>query len=419
MTDPFTALRQPVVPIAPDPAFAANLRARLRLALDPKGTHVTTALDSPATTSTVVTSTVVPYLAVAGAGRAIVWYTGAFDAHLRGEPIVMPDGRIGHAELEIAGGFIMLADEYPEIGHIAPTAAGSSVSLHVTVPDVDAAVHRAVAAGAALESEPSDEPYGRAATIRDPFLHRWLIHGPVRGPVREPVGAGGEPRHGDIAYVSLWVPDVHRARRFFGAVLGWRYEPDGSQVEGLSLHHGLWASERSTLFLCIGVSDLYAAVHQVRQAGGTAEEPHEEPYGRISDCVDDQGMRFALCELRAGAGPRLPANGAVHGDLSYVTVETVDSARFRAFFGSVAGWQFTPGRVEDGWAIEDIVPMTGMQGGHAQATVVPMYRVDDIATAVGRVRAAGGTSTDPEPQPYGVTADCTDDQGTHFYLGTL
>jgi predicted enzyme related to lactoylglutathione lyase len=102
-----------------------------------------------------------------------------------------------------------------------------------------------------------------------------------------------------------------------------------------------------------------------------------------------------------------------------VTVETGDSARFRAFFGSVAGWQFTPGRVEDGWAIEDIVPMTGMQGGHAQATVVPMYRVDDIATAVERVRAAGGTSTDPEPQPYGVTADCTDDQGTHFYLGTL
>jgi predicted enzyme related to lactoylglutathione lyase len=48
-----------------------------------------------------------------------------------------------------------------------------------------------------------------------------------------------------------------------------------------------------------------------------------------------------------------------------------------------------------------------------------MYRVDDIAAAVERVRAAGGTSTDPERQPYGVTADCADNQGTHFYLGTL
>jgi uncharacterized protein len=60
-----------------------------------------------------------------------------------------------------------------------------------------------------------------------------------------------------------------------------------------------------------------------------------------------------------------------------------------------------------------------MHGGHARSTVLPMYRVDDIAAAVERVRAAGGTSTDPEQQPYGVTAECTDDQGTRFYLGTL
>ena len=63
--------------------------------------------------------------------------------------------------------------------------------------------------------------------------------------------------------------------------------------------------------------------------------------------------------------------------------------------------------------------MTGMHGGHDVATGVPMYRVDDIATAVERVRAGGGTSTDPERQPYGISAECTDDQGAHFYLGQL
>jgi uncharacterized protein len=47
---------------------------------------------------------------------------------------------------------------------------------------------------------------------------------------------------------------------------------------------------------------------------------------------------------------------------------------------------------------------------------VPMYVVDDIAAAVARVRAAGGSSTDPERQPYGVSATCTDDQGTRFSL---
>jgi uncharacterized glyoxalase superfamily protein PhnB len=410
MADPFAALRQPDVPIAPDPVFAARLLVRVRQVLYPKGEPVTTVVES-----TVVGNTVVPYLAVAGARQAIEWYSDAFGARLRDQPIVMPDGRVGHAELEIAGGLIMLADEDPEIGHVAPTGPGSSVSLHITVGDVDAAVHRVVAAGATLMREPSDEPYGRSATIEDPFGHRWLVHGPVRAPM----GSGGGPHHGDIAYVSLWVPDVESARAFFGSVLGWRYDPAGRQVEGLSMHHGVSAYERSTLFLCIGVADLDAAVDRVRQAGGTAEEPHEEPYGRVSGCVDDQGMQFALFGLDATAGSRVPANGAAHGDPSYITVETVDSSRFRAFFGAVAGWRFAPGRVDDGWGVDGVVPMTGIQGGHSQSTVVPMYRVDDIAAAVERVRSAGGTSTKPEQQPYGVTADCTDNQGTHFYLGTL
>ena len=62
--------------------------------------------------------------------------------------------------------------------------------------------------------------------------------------------------------------------------------------------------------------------------------------------------------------------------------------------------------------------MTGMVGGADQPTVVPMYRVTDVASAVERVRAAGGTATDPERQPYGVTAVCTDDQGTRFHLAS-
>jgi predicted enzyme related to lactoylglutathione lyase len=107
------------------------------------------------------------------------------------------------------------------------------------------------------------------------------------------------------------------------------------------------------------------------------------------------------------------------GDLAYLTFEVSDSARARAFFGSVLGLQFSRGRIEDGWNIASITPMSGLSGGHAQATIVPMYRVDDIRAAVERVRAHGGVATDPSQQPYGVTSDCTDDQGTRFYLGQL
>lgn len=64
--------------------------------------------------------------------------------------------------------------------------------------------------------------------------------------------------------------------------------------------------------------------------------------------------------------------------------------------------------------------MVRVSGGHPAATTVPLYRVDDIAAAVEVVRAAEGTATtDPEPQPYGITATCTDDQGTRFHLGQL
>jgi predicted enzyme related to lactoylglutathione lyase len=79
--------------------------------------------------------------------------------------------------------------------------------------------------------------------------------------------------------------------------------------------------------------------------------------------------------------------------------------------------QFSPGRVSDGWNVAEVVPMSGLSGGHQRATLVPMFRVDDIAAAVERVRAQGGEATDPDVQPYGVTSTCKDDQGLPFYLG--
>jgi uncharacterized glyoxalase superfamily protein PhnB len=407
MADPLDVLRQPLAPLAPDPTFAARLRAQIERALarTRKGAVMRTATLEPVTHAGVV-----PYIAVADARRAIEWYVDALGARRRGDPIVMPDGRIGHAELEIAGGVVMLSDAHPEIGVVAPDPVGGvAVTLHAEVADVDPVIRRAVGAGAVLEREPADHPYGRNAVLRDPFGHRWMLTSP-------PAPVALNPRHGDLGYVSLWVPDVDRARAFYGRVLGWRYE--GHQVQGLSLHHGLWGGEQhNTLFLCMTVDDLDGAVARVRAAGGTAEDPHQEPYGLLSLCVDDQGMRFALFEPPPGPAGKGPENGARHGDLSYVTLEVADSARFRAFFGAVLGWRFHPGRVDDGWGVDDVVPMIGLQGGHAEATGVPMYRVDDIDDAVARVRSAGGTATDPERQPYGITSTCVDDQGTRFYLG--
>ncbi len=119
---------------------------------------------------------VIPYLHVKGAARAIDFYVQAFGATevLR---LSEPDGRIGHAEIQIGGARIMLADEFPEHGILGPQSlGGTSVGIHLTVPDVDALAGRAVAAGARLPKPIRDEFYGeRAGKLEDPFGHVWHV----------------------------------------------------------------------------------------------------------------------------------------------------------------------------------------------------------------------------------------------------
>jgi len=78
-----------------------------------------------------------------------------------------------------------------------------------------------------------------------------------------------------------------------------------------------------------------------------------------------------------------------------------DSTVVRAFYGTVLGRHFNPGRIEDGWGPDGVVPMTGLSAGHERATVVPMYRVDDIHVAVARVRGPGVRPPFPKDSPTG------------------
>ena len=117
-----------------------------------------------------------PYLIVDGADRALSWYSLAFGARelMR---LKAPEGRVGHAEMEIGDSRIMLADEAPEHDAKAPGAfGGSPVSLHLYVPDVDTTIAKAVAIGAEVKSQPEDKFYGdRMGSLLDPFGHTWHI----------------------------------------------------------------------------------------------------------------------------------------------------------------------------------------------------------------------------------------------------
>lgn len=226
-------------------------------------------------------------------------------------------------------------------------------------------------------------------------------------------------RQGDVGYAWLSVPDVERAEAFYGAVLGWSFEPgsdpQGRQVAGRLPHLGLHGGEQHpTLHCCYAVADIDAAVARVREAGGRASDPVDTPHGLSSDCTDDDGTVFALYEPPQGIGTGDALAGGP-GDLVYTTFEVLDSARTRAFYGAVLGWEFTAGGVEDGWQIAG--GAGGLQGGHARATTLPMWQVADNAAAVAAVRAAGGTAGEPQTRPYGIETECTDDQGSRFYLG--
>jgi len=428
VTDPFDALRAPVTPATPDPAFAARLRARLERALDlPRGVAVTgtATLTETRPSTPAPAGAAIPYLAVRGARRALDWYAEVFDAERVGEPIVMPDGRVGHAELSLSGGALYLAEEHPEIGVVAPAQDAAAVSLVLAVPDVDATLARARGAGGRVTREPYEGYGSRNATVVDPFGHRWMLQTPL-APAPAPAPETARPRHGDIGYASLWVPDAARAARFYADVLGWTYRPEqegrSRRVHAGTPALGIWADDASTLFCCYAVEDVPAALQRVRDAGGEADEPTREPYGLVAMCTDDQGVRFAVYEPPGGvADADAPGSSGPsevsQGDLVYVTYDLGDSARTRAFYSTVLGWRFTPGHVEDGWNVEGVRPMAGLHGGQARTTAVPMWAVDDVEAAVRRVREAGGTATAPERQPYGVTSECTDDQGVRFYLG--
>jgi predicted enzyme related to lactoylglutathione lyase len=226
---------------------------------------------------------------------------------------------------------------------------------------------------------------------------------------------------GDVAYSSLWVPDLARAEVFYTAALGWQVEtnaPGRRRIAGVRLPMGMLGDVADgTLFLCHAVDDVHAAVERVRAAGGRADEPQEEPFGLVADCTDNQGMRLAVVQT---PWARQQVSGQPGpGELLYLTVGVPDTALFRDFYGAVFGWTFTPGRIDDGWGVTGPAPMMGIHGNVERPSVVPMYGVADIASAVVAVRAAGGTATEPELMPYGTTANCTDDQGLPFYLGQV
>ena len=124
---------------------------------------------------------ITPHIVTQGAERAAAFYADAFGAQ-EIDRIPTPDGRLMSVQLRIGDGRLHIADEFPEMGVLAPPSIGGSpVVLALEVTDADAAFAQAVAAGAQIRQPLADMFWGdRHGQLEDPFGHRWNISQHVR-----------------------------------------------------------------------------------------------------------------------------------------------------------------------------------------------------------------------------------------------
>ncbi len=120
---------------------------------------------------------IIAYLVVSDARKAVEYYQKAMGAELLGT-FDAPDGRVAHGELKIGENIFYLSDDFPEMGDgksSTPEAlGGTAVSMHLYVEDTDAAIERAVSAGATVAMPAEDMFWGdRHGRIVDPFGHTW------------------------------------------------------------------------------------------------------------------------------------------------------------------------------------------------------------------------------------------------------
>ena len=271
-------------------------------------------------TTPTTTSTITPYICVSPATEALAWYRDALGA-VETIRYTGDDGRVGHAELDIGGAVVMLSDEYPELDVRAPTSIGGTpVTLHLTVPDVDARYEQVVAAGGRAAGEPKDEAYGaRSFSMIDPFGHRWMIQTPIGAPTLAELQANMEGFTVEVAdtapagrpvvelgYFTLAVPDTATAGRFYGALFGWATEAGNAGAEyahvaNTQLPLGFTpgaADEPAVLYFKVDDVHTYAA--RVAELGGEVVSEAVYESGPNVVCRDDQGRQFELWQPAPG-----------------------------------------------------------------------------------------------------------------------
>lgn len=436
----------------------ADFGTYLKVDLERRASMATSAKAAPE-----VRTTVAPYLSVRDAAAAIEFYKRAFGA-TEVTRLVQPDGRIGHAEINIDGARIMLADEFPEIGFRSPeTLGGSPVNIHLDVPDVDAVARRALAAGAKVVRAIADQFYGdRSGQLRDPFGYTWTVsthketlttkemqrrmdemssqQSSASGQAKEAPAVKflREGFHNVTPYLIIsgaaqWIDFVKQA---FGAEEYFRAKRPGA--EDVIMHAEvkigdsmIELADANPQFppmpctLLLRVDDPDAVYNRALEAGATVMQPiTDQPYGsRGGTVLDVAGNRLHISKP-VGAGldifkgfrsvtPHLYATRPV--DLINFLKQAFDGEEiYRAEMpdGSIPHAQV---RIGDS--------IVALAGGHGPYTPMPttlhLYVPDTDSVYEQALRAGANSIQAPADQPYGDrSAGVTDPFGNRWFIAT-
>jgi PhnB protein len=433
---------------APREQFIQQLKTNLQ-----RSTSMATTAESPAA----VRTHAAPALRFKNAAKAIEFYKRAFEAQevMRFEN----EGGIGHAELMIGGSTIFLGEEWPEGGRFsAETLGNTPITIELDVPDVDAFVAHAVAAGAKLIRPVSDQFYGyRQGTLLDPFGYVWGIstlkeempleemHRRFRAmmgsqpqpakPRVDPVPAGyrtltAYPVAQDAPGLIEFVKRAFGAEERFRAVgstggihaevrIGDSMMMMGGGGSGLA-----WRGESIPMAFHFYVPDCDATYQAGLEAGGMSiAEPVDQPYGERSGSVKDPAGNFWYIATYKGENYKWEGAPDVQPYLHPLRALPVIDFLKRAFGAEEVGRYASPDGVIHHATMK--IGSSHLEMGEAHGVYQPMpgmfyLYVPDCDAVYHRALAAGATSiAQPTDHPYGDRSGGVKDAfGNQWYIAT-
>ena len=382
------------------------------------------------------------YICVANASAAIDFYQKAFGAKELSR-LAEPDGKIGHAELQIGDTVLMISDEYPDYNALSPqTIGGSSIRIHLDVTDVDKFAERAIKEGATLVRPIEDQFYGdRSGQLADPFGYTWIVSThqkdvPIEDMQKEfdkfsqersqkkSHDAGGyvnepemrvENRRAVTPYITVHKPAelIDFVTQAFGAIEHFRatgsaggMHAEVSIGDSVVMIGGAEHIDPMPTAIHLYVPDVDQAYERALKAGATSLMPvADQPYGERSGCVEDaHGNRWYI------ATPVTPLE-TIAKDLHTVTVyfHPIGAQRYIDFVTSAFGGKELM-RHQEGEMILHAKVQIGnsvIELGEARYPTQPLptaiyLYVDDVDTIYDQALKAGGISMlAPTDQAYG------------------